>query len=92
MIVLFVTITFHWSRAKEKVVSLQPVFEVRALRKPISRKIERIIQCHRVCLWRGISYCSAKSVVIAPQGHLTSAAGARYSDRALHKKVVLSQP
>ncbi|MCQ2270458.1 MAG: hypothetical protein MJZ52_04440 [Bacteroidales bacterium] len=40
----------------------------------------------------GLIICSAKNRVIAPQGHLTSAAGACYSDRALRKKVVLSQP
>ncbi|MCQ2286710.1 MAG: hypothetical protein MJZ76_07530 [Bacteroidales bacterium] len=40
----------------------------------------------------GLIICSAKNRVIAPQGHLTSAAGARYSGRALLKKVVLSQP
>lgn len=40
----------------------------------------------------GLIICSAKNRVIAPRGHLTSAAGARYSARALPKKVVLSQP
>ncbi len=40
----------------------------------------------------GLIICSAKNRVIAPQGHLTSAAGTRLNGRALRKKVVLSQP
>ncbi|MCQ2270465.1 MAG: hypothetical protein MJZ52_04475 [Bacteroidales bacterium] len=40
----------------------------------------------------GLIICSAKNRVIAPRGHLTSAAGTRCNGRALHKKVVLSQP